>query len=166
MQNAPTPLRRRARWKSRVVGVKLLFTRHAGGAFVYGVLRVAVLGLKQIDNMIDLAIARVSEGPDGARRAVSELATRWPNATGLQIVFVMVSAGHAIERVFTGENDTPNTETAQALRMASLLSVDLFAMEKRGNFSPTGADLLDYWREADPFFIEPPLSMQNRQLAG
>jgi len=130
MQNAPTPLRRRARWKSRVVGVKLLFTRHAGGAFVYGVLRVAVLGLKQIDNMIDLAIARV------------------------------------IERVFTGENDTPNTETAQALRMASLLSVDLFAMEKRGNFSPTGADLLDYWREADPFFIEPPLSMQNRQLAG
>jgi len=124
------------------------------------------LGLKQIDNMIDFAIARVSEGPDGPRRAVSELAARWPNVTGLQIVFVLVSAAHAIERVFSGENDAPNAETAEALRMASLLSVDLFAMQERGNFSPTGADLLAYWRDVDPYFVEPAAAMQNQQLAG
>jgi hypothetical protein len=124
------------------------------------------VGLKQLDEMIDFAIARVSEGPDGARRAVCDLATRWPNVTGLQIVFVMVSAAHAIERVFSGDNDTPNPETAQALRMSSLLSVDLFAMQKRGNFSPTGADLLDYWRDTDPFFIETPAARSHRQLAG
>ena len=97
---------------------------------------------------------------------MSELAARWPNVTGLQIVFVLVSAAHAIERVFSGENDAPNAETAEALRMASLLSVDLFAMQERGNFSPTGADLLAYWRDVDPYFVEPAAAMQNQQLAG
>lgn len=135
------------------------------GRFIW-CLRVAGLGLKQIDDMIDFAIARVSEGPDGPRKAVFELATRWPNVTGLQIVFVIVSAAHAIERVFSGENDGPNAETAQALRMASLLSVDLFAMQQRGNFSPTAADLLVYWRDVDPFFIETSEAMPNRRLAG
>ncbi len=124
------------------------------------------MGLKQLDEMIDFAIARVSEGPDGSRQAVCELATRWPHVTGLQIVFVMVSAAHAIERVFLGDDNAPNPETAEALRMASLLSVDLFAMQKRGNFSPTGSDLLIYWNDADPFFTEPPFANADQQLAG
>ncbi len=131
-----------------------------------GCLRVTAVGLKQLDEMIDFAIARVSEGPDGPRRAVCELATHWPQVTGLQIVFVMVSAAHAIERVFSGEDNTPNPETAQALRMASLLSVDLFAMQKRGNFSPTGSDLLAYWRDADPFFVASSGAIADQQLAG
>ena len=124
------------------------------------------MGLKELDEMIDVAIARVSEGPDGARIAVSELARGWPHATGLQIVFAVVSAAHAIERVFSGDDNAPNSETTEALRMASLLSVDLFAMQKRGNFSPTGADLMAYWQTTDPFFIAPPLAMPRQQLAG
>ena len=111
------------------------------------------MGLIQIDEMIDFAIARVSEGPDGPRRAVADLARQWPSETGLQLVFVLVSAAHAIERVFSGDDEPINAESAEALRMASLLAVDLFAMQKRGNFAPTGADLLSYWREFDPFFL-------------
>ena len=102
--------------------------------------------------MIDFAIARVSDGPDGPRLAVSELCERWPDVSGLQIAFVLVSAAHAIERVFNGDI-TDHTEVGQTLRMTSLLSADLFALQQRGYFAPTADDLLTYWRNEDPFFL-------------
>lgn len=111
------------------------------------------MGLQQIDAMIGFAIARVSDTPDGYRSVVRDLASDWPDATGAQIVFVIVSAADAIERVF--ETDpSPRTEVQQAFRVAALLASDLFAMEQRGNFAPTGRDLLDYWQANDPYFLK------------
>ncbi|WP_298298289.1 hypothetical protein [uncultured Litoreibacter sp.] len=102
--------------------------------------------------MVDFAIARVSDGPDGPRSAVADLARRWPDVSGLQLVFVLVSAAHAIERVFDGDA-AEHSEVGQTLRMASLLAADLFALETRGASAPTGRSLLTYWREEDPFFV-------------
>lgn len=104
--------------------------------------------------MIDFAIARVSAGPDGPRVAVAAMCEKWPDTSGLQIVFALVSAAHAIERVFNGDA-SDHTEVGQTLRMTSLLAVDLFALQQRGNFAPTGRDLTRYWRDEDPFFIAP-----------
>lgn len=111
-------------------------------------------GLEQIDDMIDFAVARVSETPQGPRLVVADLARYWPDATGLQFIFVMVSAANAIEQVFHTE-DTERNEVSQTLRMAALLGVDLFALQRRGNLAPTGRDLLAYWQEFDGFFLVP-----------
>ena len=110
------------------------------------------MSLQQIDKMIDFAIAQVSDTPDGYRAVVRELAAKWPDVTGAQIVFVLVSAAHAIERVFDAVPE-PRVEVQQTFRVAALLASDLFALQKRGNFAPSGRDLTSYWRESDPFFL-------------
>ena len=102
--------------------------------------------------MIDFAIAQVSDTPDGYRSVVRELAAKWPDVTGAQTVFVLVSAAHAIERVCDAIPE-PRTEVQQTFRVAALLASDLFALQKRGNFAPSGCDLTSYWRENDPFFL-------------
>lgn len=103
--------------------------------------------------MIDFAIAQVSETPDGYRAVVRGLAEKWPDVTGAQIVFVLVSAAHAIERVFDAAPE-PRSEVQQTFRVAALLASDLFALQKCGNFTPVGCDLTAYWRENDPFFLK------------
>ena len=115
-------------------------------------MRVNKLGLEKIDIMIDFAIARVSDGAQGPRIAVAELARRWPDATGLQLIFVLVSAAHAIEEVFAGD-EREHYEVGMTLRMAALLGTDLFALQQRGNFAPTGRQLLQYWAEFDGYFL-------------
>lgn len=111
------------------------------------------MSLQQIDTMIDFAIAHVSSGQDGYRCVVRDLAREWPDVTGAQIVFVLVSTAHAIERVF-GPQPDPSNEVQQTFRVAALLASDLFALQKRGNFAPTGRDLTDYWHTHDPFFLD------------
>ncbi|SFR58755.1 hypothetical protein [Litoreibacter janthinus] len=111
------------------------------------------MSLQQIDTMVDFAIAEVSTTPDGHRSVVRDLARKWPDVTGAQIVFVLVSAAHAIEQVFGAEPE-PRAEVQQTFRVAALLSSDLFALQMRGNFAPTGRDLSIYWREEDPFFLK------------
>ena len=110
------------------------------------------MSLQQIDAMIDFAIAQVSDTPDGYRAVVRDMAEKWPDVTGAQIVFVLVSAAHAIERVF-GAAPEPRAEVQQTFRVAALLASDLFALQRRGNFAPSGRDLTAYWHENDPFFL-------------
>jgi len=108
--------------------------------------------LQQIDTMIDFAIARISDTPNGYRSVVREMAVKWPDVTGAQVVFVLVSAAHAIERVFHTAPE-PRAEVQQTFRVAALLASDLFAMQMRSNFAPTGRDLIAYWKDDDPFFL-------------
>lgn len=114
--------------------------------------RVPGLSLKQIDTMIDFAIARISESPEGYRAVVRDLAATWPDVTGAQLVFVLVSAAHAVERVFGGTLD-PKSEVQQTFRVAALLASDLFALQQQGNFAPTARDMTAYWRANDPYFL-------------
>ena len=110
------------------------------------------MSLQQIDTMIDYTIAQVSDTPEGYRAVVRELVSRWPDVTGAQTVFVLVSAAHAIEQVF-GHTPESRPEIQQTFRVAALLASDLYALQMRGNFAPTGRDLLTYWRDSDPFFL-------------
>lgn len=110
------------------------------------------LSLQQIDDMIDFAIERVSSGSDGYRSVVRDLAQNWPNVTGAQMVFALVSAAHAIERVF-GSTTEPSNDVNQTFRVAALLASDLFALQQIGNFAPTGRDLSAYWHSNDPYFL-------------
>ena len=111
------------------------------------------MSLKQIDTMVDFAIERISDGAQGYRTVVRDLAAGWPDVTGAQLVFVLVSAAHAIERVF-GSTPDPSNEVQQTFRMAALLASDLFALQKIGNFAPTARDLTAYWQANDPYFLK------------
>lgn len=111
------------------------------------------MGLGQIDAMVDFAIAQISGEPEGYRSVVRDLALGWPMAPGLQLVFVLVSAVQAIERVQQAANDVIGN-TTETLRMAGLLSSDIYALETLGRQNITGQDLLDYWDRYDPFFLK------------
>lgn len=111
------------------------------------------VGIEHIDHMIDFAIVSVSNGPNGPHATVSELARRWPDETGLQLVYTLVSAATAIEQVFSGDQEE-HVEAAQTMRMAALLASDLYAMQQLGFSAPTGRDLFRYWERYDPFFLE------------
>ena len=102
--------------------------------------------------MIDFAIAQVSDKPDGYRAVVRNLADKWPDVTGAQMVFVLVSAAHAIEQVFDSPPE-PRTDAQHTFRVAALLASDLFALQNRGYVTPVGRDLTAYWHENDPFFL-------------
>ncbi|MEP3346856.1 MAG: hypothetical protein ABJN34_09475 [Litoreibacter sp.] len=111
------------------------------------------MSLQQIDTMIDFAITQISGSPEGYRAVVRNLTKEWPDVTGAQIVFVLVSAANAIEQVFEASPD-PKTEVQQTFRMAALLASDLFALQQRDNFAPSGRDLSAYWNENDRFFLD------------
>lgn len=111
------------------------------------------MSLQQIDDMIDFAIARIADSPEGYRRVVRDLVSTWPEVTGAQVVFVLVSAAHAVEKVFGGGAD-PKSEVQQTFRVAALLASDLFALQLQGNFAPTGRDMTRYWQAHDPFFLK------------
>lgn len=110
--------------------------------------------LDLIDEMVEFSLIRLSERPDGHRSVTRELVKRWPDVDGLQIVFVLVSAGHAVEKIFARDARFTSDEVEQAFRLAALVSVDLFALRIEGQLAPTGADLLDYWRKSDPYFLD------------
>ena len=103
--------------------------------------------------MVDFAIAQISGDRDGYRSVVRDLALGWPQVSGLQIVFVLVSAVQAIEQV-QGKSSEPIGNTLEALRMAALLSSDIYALEQLGTSPATAQDLLNYWEENDPYFLK------------
>lgn len=102
--------------------------------------------------MIDFSIERISDGAQGYRSVVRDLASQWPDVSGAQLVFVLVSAAYAIERVF-GSSAEPSNDVQQTFRLAALLASDLFALQKKGNFAPTSRDLTAYWQAHDPYFL-------------
>ncbi len=110
------------------------------------------MSLGQIDTMVDFAIAQISGDPDGYRTVVRDLVVGWPEASGLQVIFVLVSAVNAIERVYPdGRKSIGNTEGT--LKMAALLGTDLYALEQLGVTRANGHALLEYWDKHDPFFL-------------
>lgn len=109
--------------------------------------------LSLIDTMVEFAVAHLVQNHDGHRSVTRELVTRWPDAEGLQVVFVLVSAAHAMEAIFDRDPHASNHIVDQVFRLAALLATDLFALRQRGQASPTGADLLAYWQQSDPYFL-------------
>ena len=111
------------------------------------------MSLAQIDEMVDFAVEQITKSPDGFRHVTRELVEQYPDVQGLQFVFVLVSAAHAIERVFTPETGGTDPQIDRIFRLAGLLGCDLFALQAKGQVEPDGLDLLAYWRKEDPFFL-------------
>ncbi len=104
-----------------------------------------------IDGLSEFALHFLLSGQGDARRLAAEMAQQMPGLPALELIFVFASAASGLEEVFSG------TETKaialDAWRMASLVGVDLYMMQELGLRRDLCADLLDYWRSEDGFFL-------------
>lgn len=101
--------------------------------------------------MAEFAIGFLLTGRGTARRLVRDLAERWPERPALEYAFVLSLAANGIEETLTG--DEAAQLSRDAWRMAALVGVDIFDAQALELPHRTGADLLDYWRRHDPFFM-------------
>ena len=84
-----------------------------------------------------------------ARRLAAELVLGHPALPVLEIVLILSSAASGLETVFSDAFARHHAQ--ETWRMAALLAVDLHLTEG----GRTAADLLDYWRREDDFFLKP-----------
>lgn len=99
--------------------------------------------------LCEFALHYLLTGKGDARRLAGELVLGHPALPVLEIVLILSSAASGLETVFS---DTFARHHAQETwRMAALLAVDLHLTEG----GRMAADLLDYWRREDDFFLKP-----------
>ncbi len=103
------------------------------------------------DEMIEHAVRFMLDGGQDARVLVRSLIARWPEITPLQIIFVMSMAAGGAEHMIAGK--TCCAFAHDVWRMASLVGVDLYVMERMNLPRDTSADLIAYWKTNDPFFL-------------
>ena len=105
-----------------------------------------------LDRMIAFATETLAS-EDKARigALVRTMALRWPREKALSISFALTAAAAAIEDIVASHR--PDSAAARAYKMAALVAADVLAIEATGAATARGADLLHYWRRADPFFL-------------
>lgn len=107
---------------------------------------------EQLDQITHYAIEALFNGNDGWRSLIRDLVHLWPDASILEICFALVEAASAIEGNF-GANSPSRTQSAQAYRLAALVTADLYAMVAIGGYGSRARDLASYWRDHDDYFL-------------
>lgn len=99
--------------------------------------------------MIDFAVETLShENSETWRSLVRDMAHKWPDASALSIAFSLTSAAARIEDLFGAKASSPG------YRLASLVAADIYALEAMGQCPARAADLLQFWRRVDPYFLQ------------
>lgn len=110
-----------------------------------------VRAVHAVDDLAEFAIDFLVSGRGGARILTRVLAERWPNRPALELAYALSVAASSMEEVFSGEETLALAR--EAWRMAGLVGVDLYVAQSSGLPHRTAADLTDYWRAHDPFFL-------------
>lgn len=104
------------------------------------------------DSLTEFALERLLSTPEGWRAMIREAVARWPDSPPLAIVFATVNASAQIEAIFS--EGSPSRQAAQnGFRLAGLLSADLYAMEALGLPRARAADVMQYWKAHDDYFL-------------
>lgn len=103
--------------------------------------------------MTEFCIERLLAASDGWRSVVRDMAERWPDAPPMDMVFALVAAAEAIAGLF-GPAGPAREAATQAWRLAALLSLDVYAMDRSGHPKARAADCLEYWRANDRYFLD------------
>lgn len=102
------------------------------------------------DDRVTFALESLLTDAHGWRPLIRNMAARWPDVHPLDIVLAVTSACAAIEANFA-PGSTAYEAAHAGYRMASLLAVDLHAMQILKMDHARAADLPAYW-QIDPFF--------------
>ena len=109
--------------------------------------------MDNLDDMTEFCIERLLSSVNGWRSVVRDMAARWPDAPPMDMVFALVAAAEAIAGLF-GPAGPAREAATQAWRLAALLSLDIYAMERSGHAHARAADCIAYWQERDRYFLD------------
>ncbi len=108
--------------------------------------------VEQPDQITHYAIEALFGGDDGWRSLTRDLVHLWPDASILEICFALVGAASAIEGLFNASSPS-RALSAQAYRLAALVTTDLYAMAAIGGYGSNACDLASYWHDHDNYFL-------------
>lgn len=96
------------------------------------------------DDMSVFALERLLEGPAVWRDLTRDLAARWPEAPVGEIIMALIIAARTIEAHFL-EGGPAHDSAVHGYRLASLIGLDLYALQVVGVTAPMGRDLTEWW---------------------
>lgn len=105
-----------------------------------------------LEAMIELVVRGLLSGQQDGRHAVRALVEARPEAAPLDIVYVLVMAAGSVEALLASPVITVAAQ--DCWRMAGLVGVDLWMMQRLGLPHATAADLQAYWQGHDRFFLD------------
>lgn len=109
--------------------------------------------LDDLDRMTEHAVTCLSSNDaDRIGALVRDLASGWPAASGLGLAFAITSAAAQLEDVIT--DPVTDRSAARAYKLAALVAADILALEAMGSKNVSCADLMTYWKNADPYFLD------------
>ena len=108
-------------------------------------------GISDMDALCEYALYFLLTGQGDARSLAATMAEKMPTLPALELVFVLASAASGLEAVFSGlESKLIALDT---WRTSALVGVDLHVMQEMGLPCRLCADLLEYWKKEDGYFL-------------
>lgn len=104
-----------------------------------------------VEQMTEFALQMLLAEPGRAHALPRAMATQWPDYPVLDLTLALSLAASGLETSFASATD--QTAARDAWRVAALLAIDLHQMQRQGLPHSRAADLIDYWRQHDPFFL-------------
>lgn len=108
-------------------------------------------GVSDSDGLCEFALHFLLTGQGDARRLAATMARHKPDLPALELIFVLASAASGLEAVFCGPES--GAVALDAWRTSALVGVDLHIMQEMGLPSRLCADLLEYWKTEDGYFL-------------
>ena len=107
--------------------------------------------LAEMQSFALIGLLKNSASKRGA--VVREMCARWPDAPALSIVFAISKAAGQVEEIIH-EAPTDNGIATSAYKLASILAVDIHAIENAGKNQVMARDLFEFWRNVDRWFLD------------
>ncbi|MCB6177739.1 hypothetical protein LHP98_06295 [Rhodobacter sp. Har01] len=113
---------------------------------------MGVATASELEAMIECVVRALLSGQQDGRLFVRDLVQSRPAAAPLDIVYVLVMAAGTVEALLASPAITGAAQ--DCWRMAGLVGVDLWMMERLGLPRDTTADLMAYWSTHDRYFLD------------
>lgn len=86
------------------------------------------------------------------KAAVGLIVREFPKATGLDVVFALVSIAESVQ-LWLPKDRFEEVLPFKIFEACALLGADLFAMEKLGIYPATCGALAEYWGDEESYFV-------------
>ncbi|WP_149142237.1 hypothetical protein [Gemmobacter caeruleus] len=104
-----------------------------------------------VEEMAEFALQKLLAAHEVARGLPRALAAQWPDCAPLELTLALSLAASGLESAFSNAAD--QRLARETWRVAALVAVDCHMMQRMGLPHGRAADLVDYWRHEDPFFL-------------
>jgi hypothetical protein len=111
------------------------------------------MGVGTVDEevLIEFAITALLDEKQEPRTIVASLVQRWPDAPPLSLLYILSMAAGGVEQMLSSPDIQVRAQ--EMWRLTGLVGVDLYTMHCMGLPQDSSADLYNFWRAHDPFFL-------------